>query len=35
MAPNAPSTKAGLHTDGTNQPHHRRRAAVVAGLLPA
>jgi hypothetical protein len=35
MAPNAPSAKARLHTDGANQPHHRRRAAVVAGLLPA
>lgn len=35
MAPNAPSTKSGLHPDGTNQPHHRRRTATVAGLFPA
>lgn len=35
MAPNAPSTKARLYTDGTNQPHNRRRTATVAGLFPA
>ena len=35
MAPNAPSTKAGLHLNGANQPHYRGGTGVVAGLFSA
>lgn len=35
MAPNAPGAKAGLHTNGTNQPHYRGRTGVVAGIFRA